>query len=120
MSHNIANWTQSETTARTARVLELTPLIDIYENEKEMLLLADLPSVAKDAVTIEVNHPELRIEARASGDEHTPDRVYRRTFRIDSTFDIPKVEAKLADGVLQVHLPKSEPYQVRKIDVKSS
>jgi HSP20 family molecular chaperone IbpA len=100
--------------------MELVPPIDIFENEKEILLVADLPSVTADALTVEVNHPDLRIEGRTPGTDKNPERVYARTFRLDSTLDVAKIEAKLSDGVLQVHLPKSEPYRVRKIQVKGS
>ena len=99
-------------------IMELVPPIDIYENDKEILLVADLPSVNADALTLEVNHPDLRIEGRTPGSNSSPARVYSRTFRLDSTLDVGKIEAKLTDGVLSIHLPKSEPYRVRKIQVK--
>ena len=91
-----------------------------YTREKELLLIADLPNVSTDSLTVEVNHPDLKIEGRAPSDDKNPERIYSRTFRLDSTLDVSKVEAKLSDGVLKVHLPKSEPYRVRKIQVKGS
>lgn len=105
---------------RKPPVLELTPAIDIYESEKELLLVADLPSVSPEALTIEVNHPDLKIEGRVPADGNSPERIYSRMFRLDSTVDVAKIEAKINDGVLKVHLPKSEPYRVRKIQVKGS
>jgi hypothetical protein len=78
--------------------MELTPAIDIYESEKELLLVADLPSVTPEALTLEVNHPDLKIEGRIPGDGKNPERVYSRTFRLDSTLDVTKIEAKLSDG----------------------
>ena len=103
-----------------ARFIQITPATDIYENEKELLLVSDLPNVTTESLTLEVSHPDLKIEGRAPGDDRYPERVYTRTFRLDSTLDLSKVEAKLSDGVLKVHLPKSEPYRVRKIQVKGS
>jgi HSP20 family protein len=107
-------------TERKPPILELTPAIDIYESEKELLLVADLPCVSPDALTVEVNHPDLKIEGRVPAEGRNPERVYSRMFRLDSTVDVTKIEAKLNDGVLKVHLPKSEPYRVRKIQVKGS
>lgn len=105
---------------RKPPTLELTPAIDIYENEKELLLIADLPCVTPEALTVEVNHPDLKIEGKVPAEGGNPERVYSRMFRLDSTVDVTKIEAKLNDGVLKVHLPKSEPYRVRKIQVKGS
>jgi len=118
MTQSIVDTSRNNQPERKMPVLELVPPIDIYENDKEILLVADLPNVTTDALTLEVNHPDLRIEGRTPGDSNHPERVYSRTFRLDSTMDVAKIEAKLNDGVLKVHLPKSEPYRVRKIQVK--
>jgi len=104
---------------RTSAAVTLTPLVDIYENEKELLVVADLPRVTRDALTVQVNHPELKIEGRVLAKGKQAEYVYARTFHLDSSVDVSKIEAKLADGVLEVHLPKSEPFQVRKIAIKS-
>ena len=120
MTQSIVDNSRNTQIDRKPPVMELVPPIDIYENDKEILLIADLPNVTTDALTLEVNHPDLRIQARTPGDDKHPERVYSRAFRLDSSLDIAKIEAKLADGVLKVHLPKSETYQVRKIQVKGS
>lgn len=120
MTQSIVETPHNGQTDRKPAVTELVPPIDIYENEKELLLIADLPNVTADALTLEVNHPDLRIQGRTPADGKQPQRVYSRAFRLDSTLDVTKIEAKLTDGVLKVHLPKSEPYQVRKIQVKGS
>jgi len=120
MTQSIVETSRNTQIDRKPRVMELVPPIDIYENDKEILLVADLPNVTADALTLEVNHPDLRIQARTPSDDKHPERVYSRAFRLDSTLDLAKIEAKLTDGVLKVRLPKSEPYQVRKIQVKGS
>lgn len=120
MTQSIVDSSSSPRIERKPAVLELVPPIDIYENEKEVLLVADLPKVTTDTLTLEVNHPDLRIEGRAPGEGKNPERVYSRTFRLDSTLDVAKIEAKLSDGVLTVQLPKRESYRVRKIQVKGS
>jgi HSP20 family protein len=120
MTQSVVETPRNTQVDRKPSVVELVPPIDIYENDKELLLIADLPNVTADALTLEVNHPDLRIQGRAPSDGKHPERVYSRSFRLDSTLDVAKIEAKLTDGVLKVHLPKSEPYQVRKIQVKGS
>ena len=120
MTQSIVENSRNTQADRKPPVVELVPPIDIFENDKELLLIADLPNVTADALTLEVNHPDLRIQGRTPGDEKHPERLYSRAFRLDSTLDVAKIEAKLTDGVLRVRLPKSEPYQVRKIQVKGS
>ena len=105
---------------RTLRVAQLTPAVDIYENDKELLVVADLPRVTPSSLKLEVNHPEMKIEGRAVASDTQPEYLYTRTFQLDSSVDVSKIEAKLSEGVLQVHLPKREPYQVRRIEVKTA
>lgn len=111
--------TKNGSMERAPKAIELTPVIDIYENEKELLLVADLPNVKPEALSVEVNHPDLKVTGRVPSNGRGPERVYTRNFRLDSSVDVSKIEAKLSDGVLRVQLPKSEPYRVRKIEVKS-
>jgi len=120
MTQSIVESARSPQVERAPQVLEITPATDVYENDKELLLIADLPAVSADSLTVEMNHPDLKIEGQTPGNDKYPKRVYSRTFRLDSTLDVGKVEARLSDGVLKVHLPKSEPYRVRKIQVKGS
>lgn len=105
---------------RTPQAAQLSPAVDIYENDKELLVFADLPRVTPSSLKLEVNHPEMKIEGRAVASDTQPEYVYTRTFHLGSSVDVSKIEAKLSDGVLQVHLPKSEPYQVRRIEVKTA
>lgn len=118
MTQNIVQ-TPSGSVERTSSAMTITPPVDIYESDKELLVVADLPRVTRDALTVEVNHPELKIEGRVTGKDLPREYVYTRSFHLDSSVDVSKIEAKLTDGVLEVHLPKSEPFQVRKIAVKS-
>jgi HSP20 family protein len=120
MTQNIAETTHSSTIERASAAINLTPAVDIYENDSELLVIADLPQVTRDSLSVEVNHPELKIEGRVVANDRHPEYHYTRKFHLDSSVDVSKIEAKLADGVLEVHLPKSEPFQVRKIAVKSA
>lgn len=116
MNQNIAE-TAKNSPELAQRIQELVPPVDIYENEQELLILADLPRVTPENLSVEVHHPELKIKGRVPSTSHQSDIVYARTFRLDASMDAAKIEAKIRGGVLEVHLPKSEPYRVRKIEV---
>ena len=109
----------SQTAAEKTRAArELTFPVDIYENESEIELVADLPGLSSDQIGIHVDLPEFRIEAQA---ERAGERVtYRRAFRVDERIDPEAVKAEYKNGVLAVHLRKSAAFRPRRIDVKSA
>ena len=117
MTQNIAETPNTGSSESAQRTHEVVPAVDIYENEHELLVLADLPRVTAENLTVEVHHPELKLQGRVPSTNHNSDVVYTRTFRLDASMDVSKIEAKISEGVLEVHLPKSEPYRVRKIEV---
>ena len=88
------------------------PLVDVYESNKEFLLVADLPGVAKDALEITVEGGQLELRAETDSLE------YRRSFALGDDVDLDAVVAKLERGELEIHLPKRAEAQVRKIAVK--
>lgn len=105
------------------------PAVDIFETEKKLVLLADLPGVRPSELTIDLNEGVLTL----SGDAQPPEkpgetdlfREYRtgaffRQFTVSEVVDQSKIEAELKDGVLHLHLPKVEAATPRKIAVKAS
>jgi HSP20 family protein len=98
---------------------ELTPNVDIFENDSELLVVADVPGLDPNDIGVQVDLPELRIEAKVQG---SPDRpvVYRRAFSVDERIDPERVKAEYKDGVLRVHLTKSAAFRPRRVEVQSS
>lgn len=100
------------------------PLVDVFESKDELLVLADLPGVSKDAVTVNVEGGQLTIEARRTekwpGQAEPLDFEYQRAFMLPKGIDASKIDAELKAGVLRVRLPKSEPHKPRRIEVKAS
>ena len=88
------------------------PLVDVLENDKEFLLVADLPGVSKDALDITVDGGQLELRAE------TDTLEYRRSFALGDDVNLEAVEARLERGELEIHLPKRIESQVRKIAVK--
>jgi HSP20 family protein len=104
------------------------PAIDLKEDKKGYIVKADLPGVdAKDIeVTLENGvltiRGERQEERREKGDNfHRIERFsgsFARQFSLPDTTD-DGVEAKMKDGVLEIHIPKSEKAVARKIKIKS-
>jgi HSP20 family molecular chaperone IbpA len=99
------------------RAREVAPAVDVYENEAELLLVADLPGATHELLDIKIDPPELRFETKA---EAVDGPVYRRSFTIDERIDQSKVSAELKHGVLTIHLPKAEEIKPRKIAIRGA
>lgn len=106
----------------------LAPAVDIYENEAEYLVLADLPGVTEQDVDLDLERGELTLFAKRAVDADVDAEAlsaerregdFRRVFRIPDEVDPARVEAKLDGGVLQVRLPKSERNRPRKISINA-
>jgi HSP20 family molecular chaperone IbpA len=99
----------------TAR--RVTPRVDIFENDREYLLLADVPGVSAETLRVQFEPPELVIEGDRKVDEGPPVR-YTRAFRLDERIDPEGITAELKHGVLRLKLAKSKASQARRIQVK--
>ena len=102
----------------------LHPPVDIYETEGALTVVADLPGVAKEDLSVNVDENVLTIEGRtkhiAGGDPVWAE--YRllnffRQFQLPEEIDQEKINAELKGGVLTIQLPKAEKAKPRRIDV---
>jgi len=105
------------------QVVTVTPPVDIYENQDEILLVADFPGVPKDSLWVGLEGSQLVIEGTQPAHEGPPQArplAFSRTFRVPNTVDPNGVSAELAEGVLRVHLAKSEAAKPKRIEVRSA
>lgn len=118
--------TPAEAHEATRPVRTFVPKVDINETEDALWLWADLPGVREDSLDIQLDHRRLSIEGRVSADGYTDlSPVYTeynvgsfvRSFELSDEIDSSKIEARLADGVLQLRLPKSERARPRQIPI---
>ena len=108
--------------------LVFTPAVDIFETDKEITLLADMPGVKAGDLNIDLREDVLTlnsdVKAPEGADEVDVIREYRtgkyyRQFTLSQVIDQAKIDAELRDGVLRLRLPKVEAATPRKIAVKS-
>jgi HSP20 family molecular chaperone IbpA len=127
MSNTITKPTEHAPARAEAQSTFIRPRVDVFENEHELLVVADVPGAAKDAIDIRLEGGELRLEARrAAGPqgqalaEEYRSADYRRAFAMPEGIDAEKIEAVLTNGVLTVHLPKASAKRPRRIDVRTT
>jgi HSP20 family molecular chaperone IbpA len=105
-----------------------TPAVDIFETDKEITLLADIPGVEAKNLNIDLRDDTLSftgvIEPFEGADEEDilieyEVGTYYRQFTLSEVIDQSKIDAQLNDGVLRLHLPKVEKAAPRKITVKA-
>jgi HSP20 family protein len=103
------------------------PAVDIFETPETLVLVADMPGVTGDKVTLDlkenyltiygtVNPPLGQGESLVEPEYYTGD--YQRDFHLGSLIDQSKIEATMKDGVLRLVMHKVEKAKPRKIEVK--
>lgn len=120
--------TMRNTGKENLTVADWMPTVDISETESEYLIKAELPEVRKEDVTVTVENGVLTLqgERRQEKEEkgrrfHRVERSYGsfvRSFTLPESVDEGGVKAEYKDGVLALHLPKSEKVKPKAIDVK--
>jgi HSP20 family molecular chaperone IbpA len=107
--------------------LVFNPAVDIFETERELTLLADLPGVKAKDLKIDLKDNVLTLTADETPLEEPQEKdllreyrtgTYYRQFSLSDTIDQSKIEAVMRDGVLRLTLPKVEAATPRKIAVK--
>ncbi|PWF24711.1 Hsp20/alpha crystallin family protein [Corticimicrobacter populi] len=124
--------TDKHTSARreasdTGRETWLVPQVDIHEDDSGLTLLADLPGVPKDRLTLRVEGDALHIEGELAVDApadlssvlaEVQVPRYRRSFTLSRELDSAGIQAALNDGVLRLRIPKLADAQPRRIDIQ--
>lgn len=100
------------------RRLTLTPRTDIAETEKGYELTADLPGMKDGDVDISVSSDVLTITGERNYERESDGRsvhlsergfgTFKRSFSLPDDVDQDHIQARLINGVLDIHLPKTE------------
>jgi HSP20 family protein len=103
------------------------PAVDIFETPETLVLVADMPGVTGEKVTLDLKENYLTIygtvgpplgagEAMVEQEYYIGD--FQREFHLGSLIDQSKIEASMKDGVLRLVMHKVEKAKPRKIEVK--
>ena len=118
----------AEELERTRSRRAFIPRADIFETDKEIIVLADIPGANENNVDITLEKNVLSITAyidpTRTGDyaiayAEYEEGNYQRSFRLSDEIDRDKIDASVSDGVLRLRLPKSKEAATKKITVTS-
>lgn len=105
-----------------------SPTVDIFETDGEITVLADMPGVRADGLTIDLRENVLSIDGRVADIEDKNEQIllreyetgaFRREFRLTNLIDQNGIDASLRDGVLRLTLPKADVARPRTIEVRA-
>ena len=123
---SLSSRTQDESMA----VAQWAPSVDIVEMKAEFQIRAEVPGVEKQDVNVSVHDGVLLIAGHRQHEKEEHDHRYHRTeclygsfarsFRLPDSIDEQKLTAEFKNGVLTIHLPKSERAKPKSIDIKVS
>ena len=120
---------QNEQKQQDRRELAMVPPVDVIEDASGITLLADLPGVSKEKLSVQLEPDSLTIEGDVALDmpegmesSHADVRLprYRRVFSLSRELDTEHTSAELKNGVLKLRIPKAAHVQPRRIEVRAS
>jgi HSP20 family molecular chaperone IbpA len=101
---------------KTFRRRSFTPPVDVYESADEILVVADVPGVSPERLSVRFENDKLTLQAEAT---ELGDVRYERTFRMPPGIDVNAVHAEAKHGTVVIHLPKGDRAKARQIPVKT-
>jgi HSP20 family protein len=103
----------------------MVPPVDIFETDKVLYVIVDLPGVGKEDVDIRVDQGVLTIKGKVRYE--VPKNAIRtefglldffRQFQLSDEVDQSKIAAESKNGVLTITLPKAEKAKPRQVKVR--
>ncbi len=103
------------------------PVVDVYDNDDNIVLKAEIPGIDKKDIEIDVKGRVLTLKGeRSSDNEVKEDNYYRRercfgkferAFNLPVNVELDKIKANYKDGVLEIEIPKPEEKKPKQISV---
>lgn len=117
-----------ESRRETMTVADWVPTVDISEDDNEYLIKAEAPEVDKKDLKVTIQDGVLTIQGERKREKEEKGKRFHRVERSYGTFarsfSLPEdatendIKAEFKDGVLFVHLPKSEKARRKAVEVK--
>ncbi len=93
---------------------------DVTENDKEIVVRAELPGFEENEIDVQLHNDILTIKAEKEqkGERAQEYRSFFRSITLPSGIDAEKVQASYRNGVLELHIPRAEGTQPKRIQVQ--
>ena len=95
---------------------EMTPAVDVAEDDKAVTLTAELPGLKEEDIEVVLRDNMLTVKGEKKSEREEKNENYylserrygafERTFRLPEAADADKIRAAIQDGVLTVTIPK--------------
>jgi HSP20 family protein len=107
---------------------EIMPDVDLRETEKELILSASVPGLAKDDIDINVTTDRITISGERKAEEEKPGEQYhvrqqsygcfKASYALPTEVKPDHVKATYHNGILEVQMPKAEVTEEHKVKVE--
>ena len=127
LQHSAPSKPVASSTPQKARLSVVRPRVDLFAGTDELRLVAELPGVAAEDLSLHLEATVLRLEAVGrfggpAGERASTDRTsvrYQRAFTLRADLDEDGIRASLHNGLLELRLPRAAPTQRRSIPVET-
>ena len=106
------------------------PAVDIFENENELVLTAEIPGIDEKDVEIKIEDNTLTLKGERKFEKETKEENYHRiersygsfyrAFTLPTYVDTDKIKAEHENGVLKISMPKREEVKPRTVRILKS
>jgi HSP20 family protein len=103
------------------------PAVDIFEEQDNIVIKAELPGISKEGISVDVKGRVLTLKGERSADNEVKEEKYyrremtygrfERSFTLPAEVDPDAVKAEYSDGVLKITVPKPESHKPKQITV---
>ncbi|WP_300669037.1 Hsp20/alpha crystallin family protein [Desulfoluna sp.] len=104
-----------------------SPEVDIYEEEGNVIIKADLPGIEKEDISIRTEEGILTLKGERKAEEESEKKnIYRRerfsgrferAFRLSPKTDVDHIEAEFKNGVLHITIPNATEPEGKEISI---
>ena len=98
--------------------VELRPAVDVSQEDCGVKIQFEVPGANADTIDVAVENGVLEMRACTTLKRNGYPVVYRRAFQLSDMVDVKGIQAKTADGILTLCLPKSERATIHRIKVQ--
>jgi len=100
------------------------PQFEVVEEDARYVVTAEIPGMKPEEVSVKLEGNALIIEAKHEEKKEEEGKSYRkvgsfrRLFHVPTTVNAEAIAAEMADGLLTVFLPKTEPMAAKEIPIE--